>query len=114
MSIQRWRRPRSPLQFQNTSDTYREIGHRDAKFERRGPVRAAYGERLRKRFADDLIARRGFSRSDIALMRASYLQYEIFQTASGKGLTRDAPANSDTRTIHACVTGVGSLADNRR
>jgi hypothetical protein len=36
--------------------------------------------------ADDLTARhgRGFSKSSIALMRAFYLQWDIFQTPSGK------------------------------
>ena len=88
----RCRRPCSPLQFQNTSDTYREIGHRNAESERRGSLCAARGERHRKRFDDDLTARRGVSKSDIALMRASYLRSEIFQTASGKGLAQYPPA----------------------
>ncbi len=66
--------------------TYWEIGRRVVEFEQRGQVRAAYGERLWKRLADDLTARhgRGFSKSNIALMRAFYLQWEIFQTPSGK------------------------------
>ena len=66
--------------------TYWEVGRRIVQFEQRGHVRAAYGEGLWKRIADDLTARhgRGFSKSNIALMRAFYLQWEIFQTPSGK------------------------------
>jgi predicted nuclease of restriction endonuclease-like (RecB) superfamily len=66
--------------------TYWEIGRRVVEFEQRGRVRAVYGEKLWKRLAEDLTARhgRGFSKSNIALMRAFYLQWEIFQTPSGK------------------------------
>src|SRR5207244_2629464 len=66
--------------------SYWDIGRRIVEFEQRGHARAAYGERLWKRLADDLTARhgRGFSKSNIALMRAFYLQWEIFQTPSGK------------------------------
>src|SRR5438105_8641323 len=65
--------------------SYWDIGRRIVEFEQRGHARAAYGERLWKRLADDLTARhgRGFSKSNIALMRAFYLQWEIFQTPSG-------------------------------
>ena len=66
--------------------TYWEVGRRVVELEQRGQVRAAYGEGLWKRLADDLTARhgRGFSKSNIALMRAFYLQWDIFQTPSGK------------------------------
>lgn len=66
--------------------TYWEVGRRIVEFEQRGEARAAYGEKLWKRLAADLAARhgRGFSKSNIALMRAFYLQWEIFQTPSGK------------------------------
>jgi hypothetical protein len=66
--------------------TYWEVGRRVVEFEQRGQSRAAYGERLWKRLADDLTARhgRGFSKSNLALMRAFYLHWEIFQTPSGK------------------------------
>ena len=65
---------------------YWDVGRRIVEFEQRGQVRATYGEQLWKRLAADLTARhgRGFSKSNIALMRAFYLQWEIFQTASGK------------------------------
>lgn len=70
--------------------TYWEVGRRVVEFEQRGQARAAYGEGLWKRLADDLTARhgRGFSKSNIALMRAFYLQWEIFQTPSGKFAAR--------------------------
>ncbi len=66
--------------------TYWEVGRRIVEFEQRGQGRAAYGDKLWKRLAVDLTARhgRGFSKSNIALMRAFYLQWEIFQTPSGK------------------------------
>ncbi len=66
--------------------TYWEVGRRVVELEQRGQVRAAYGEGLWKRLADDLTARlgRGFSKSNIALMRAFYLQWNIFQTPSGR------------------------------
>ena len=66
--------------------SYWEVGRRIIELEQRGHVRAAYGEGLWKRLAADLTARhgRGFSKSSIALMRAFYLQWEIFQTPSGK------------------------------
>jgi predicted nuclease of restriction endonuclease-like (RecB) superfamily len=66
--------------------TYWDVGRRIIEFEQRGQVRATYGEKLWKRLAADLTARhgRGFSKSNIALMRAFYLQWEIFQTPSGK------------------------------
>jgi hypothetical protein len=70
--------------------TYWEVGRRVVEFEQRGQSRAAYGERLWKRLADDLTARygRGFSKSNLALMRAFYLHWEIFQTPSGKWLAQ--------------------------
>lgn len=75
--------------------TYWEVGRRVVELEQRGQVRAAYGERLWKRLADDLTARhgRGFSKSNIALMRAFYLQWNIFQTPSGKltAQAKDSP-----------------------
>jgi len=75
--------------------TYWEVGRRVVELEQRGQVRAAYGEGLWKRLADDLTARhgRGFSKSNIALMRAFYLQWEIFQTPSGKlvAQAKDSP-----------------------
>lgn len=66
--------------------TYWEVGRRIVEFEQRGKARAEYGERLWERLAEDLTARhgRGFSKSNLALMRSFYLTWEIFQTPSGK------------------------------
>jgi hypothetical protein len=67
--------------------TYWEVGRRIVELEQ---SRAAYGEKLWKRLAEDLTARhgRGFSKSNLALMRAFYLHWEIFQTVSGKWLAQ--------------------------
>lgn len=66
--------------------TYWESGRRIVEFEQGGKVRAEYGEALLKRLAQDLTARygRGFSKSNLFLMRSFYLSWQIFQTPSGK------------------------------
>jgi predicted nuclease of restriction endonuclease-like (RecB) superfamily len=65
--------------------TYWEIGRRIVEHEQGGKARAEYGEALLINLARDLMARygRGFSKSNIFLMRAFYLGWEIFQTPSG-------------------------------
>src|SRR5262245_57953451 len=65
---------------------YWDIGRRIVEFEQGGKARAQYGERLWQRLAQDLTAKhgRGFSKSNLAQMRAFYLGWEIFQTPSGK------------------------------
>lgn len=90
---------------------YWEVGRRIVEFEQRGQVRAAYGEELWKRLAADLTARhgRGFSKSNIALMRAFYLQWEIFQTASGKFVAQ--AKGSPFSQIHGTVDGEGLNAE---
>jgi predicted nuclease of restriction endonuclease-like (RecB) superfamily len=72
------------------SATYWQVGRRIVEFEQGGKARAEYGEGLWKRLAADLTARygRGFSKSNLAQMRAFYLGWEIFQTASGKFAVR--------------------------
>jgi len=66
--------------------TYWEVGRRVVEFEQGGKARAEYGEGLLQRLAHDLMARcgRGFSKSNLFLMRAFYLGWQIFQTPSGK------------------------------
>lgn len=66
--------------------TYWDIGRRIVEFEQGGKARAEYGAGLWKQLAADLTAKhgRGFSKSNLALMRAFYLGWEIFQTPSGK------------------------------
>ena len=65
--------------------TYWEVGRRVVEFEQGGKARAEYGEGLLQRLAHDLMARcgRGFSKSNLFLMRAFYLGWQIFQTPSG-------------------------------
>jgi predicted nuclease of restriction endonuclease-like (RecB) superfamily len=72
--------------------SYWEIGRRIVESEQGGAHRAAYGETLITRLADDLTRRfgRGFGRANLANMRAFYQQWpleRIFQTASGKSAT---------------------------
>jgi len=69
--------------------TYWEIGRRIVEFEQGGKGRAAYGEALMRRLADDLTRQfgRGFSRQNLQQMRLFYLAWPsslICQTASGK------------------------------
>lgn len=66
--------------------SYWEIGRRIVIFEQGGEGRAAYGEALMERLADDLTQRfgRGFSRQNLWQMRQFYLCYPISQTVSGE------------------------------
>jgi predicted nuclease of restriction endonuclease-like (RecB) superfamily len=67
-----------------------EIGRRIVEHEQKGAKRAAYGAELLKELSTRLSEEfgRGFSKSNLAAMRAFYLQWAervpIFQTASGK------------------------------
>jgi hypothetical protein len=66
---------------------YWEIGKEIIEFEQKGKVRAEYGEELIVRLAKDLTEKfgKGFSKSNVFLMRQFYLTYpEKFQTLSGK------------------------------
>jgi len=66
--------------------TYWEIGCRIVELEQGGERRAEYGEQVVTRLAADLTRRhgRGFSKSNVFLMRGFFLGWEIFQTPSGK------------------------------
>jgi len=69
--------------------TYWLIGRRTVEYEQKGQERAEYGEVLLVRLANDLSCRfgRGFSKSNLFMMRSFYLSYpesQIFQTVSGK------------------------------
>jgi hypothetical protein len=66
---------------------YWEIGREIIEFEQKGQLRAEYGEELILRLAKDMTKRlgKGFSKSNIFLMRQFYLTYPgKFQTLSGK------------------------------
>jgi len=66
--------------------TYWEIGRRIVEHEQGGQARAAYGEALLKRLANDLTRKhgRGFSERNLEQMRTFYLGWEISQTPSAK------------------------------
>lgn len=66
--------------------TYWEIGKRIVEYEQKGKEKADYGSELLKRLSSDLKLRygKGFSRSNVYLMRVFYLNYQKFQTVSGK------------------------------
>ena len=59
--------------------TYWEVGRRIVEFEQGGEKRAAYGEELLVRLADDLTARcgRGFSRFNLGRFRQFYLSAPV-------------------------------------
>jgi len=66
--------------------TYWEIGKVIIEHEQKGAEKAEYGSQLLKNLSKDLKLKygKGFSQSNIYLMRLFYLKYEIFQTLSGK------------------------------
>lgn len=66
--------------------TYWDVGRRIVEFEQGGKARSGYGEELLGQLSRDLTAKhgRGFSRSNVAQMRAFYLAWEIVQTPSGQ------------------------------
>ena len=63
-----------------------EIGKNIVEFEQNGNEKAEYGSALLTNLAKDLKARfgKGFSKSNIYLMRQFYLKYQIFQSVIGK------------------------------
>ncbi|MFH0990411.1 MAG: PDDEXK nuclease domain-containing protein [bacterium] len=85
--------------------TYWEIGQRIVEFEQRGYIRAAYGEQVIDKLAEDLTARfgRGFSRRNLFQIRAFFLAWDpnhIRQTLSGKSsIVQTLSAQSETATI---------------
>lgn len=66
--------------------TYWEIGKEIIEYEQKGKVRAEYGSKLLTQLSIDLKIRygKGFSKSNVYLMRQFYFQYPKFQTVSGK------------------------------
>jgi len=65
---------------------YFEIGRKIVEEEQSGKERAEYGKKLLDKLSNDLKIRygKGFSKSNIYLMRLFYLKYSKFQTVSGK------------------------------
>ncbi|MFH1510385.1 MAG: PDDEXK nuclease domain-containing protein [Candidatus Woesearchaeota archaeon] len=66
--------------------TYWRIGREIIEFEQKGNEKAEYGSRLLAEISKDLQAQhgKGFSKSNVYLMRQLYLKYPKFQTLSGK------------------------------
>lgn len=66
--------------------TYWEIGKNIVEYEQKGKEKAEYGSSLLDNLSRDLRDRygKGFSRSNVYLMRLFYLNYSNFQTVSGK------------------------------
>ena len=63
-----------------------EIGRYIVEYEQQGNEKADYGSALLTNLAKDLKARfgKGFSKSNIYLMRQFYLKHQIFQSVTGK------------------------------
>jgi len=81
---------------------YWEIGHEIVEFEQKGKLRAEYGEKLIVRLAKDMTERfgKGFSKSNVFLMRQFYLAYpQKFQTLSGKSETLSAELNREKSKV---------------
>jgi predicted nuclease of restriction endonuclease-like (RecB) superfamily len=76
--------------------TYWEVGRRIVEFEQRGAKRAAYGEELLKRLADDLTERfgRGFSQRNLSQMRLFYSEWPILQIDSAKSPQKNSQNGS--------------------
>jgi predicted nuclease of restriction endonuclease-like (RecB) superfamily len=68
------------------TETYWQVGRDIVEFEQGGSTRAEYGKRLVATLASDLTLRhgRGFSRSNVMMMRAFYLAFPKVQTLSGQ------------------------------
>lgn len=66
--------------------TYWEIGKRIVEYEQEGKEKADYGTALLDTLSRDLKIKygKGFSKSNVYLMRQFYLKYQKFQTVSGK------------------------------
>lgn len=66
--------------------TYWEIGKRIIDYEQEGKEKAEYGASLLDNLSKDLKLKygKGFSKSNVYLMRQFYLKYQKFQTVSGK------------------------------
>lgn len=66
--------------------TYWQIGHHIVEFEQKGKSKAEFGIELLDRLSKDLTLEygKGFSRSNVFLMRKFYLTFPKIQTASGQ------------------------------
>jgi predicted nuclease of restriction endonuclease-like (RecB) superfamily len=66
--------------------TYWEIGKLIVEYEQKGNEKAEYGSNLLLSLSRDLAYQygKGFSKSNVYMMRLFYLKYQTFQTVSGK------------------------------
>ena len=66
--------------------TYWNNGRHIVEFEQKGNVRASYGDKLLVRLSKDLTIAygKGFSRSNLFMIRQFYVRFPKFQTVSGK------------------------------
>ncbi len=66
--------------------TYWRIGRQMVEFEQGGKEKSEYGSALLGKLSGDLVSRygKGFSRSNLYLMRELYIKYPKIQTLSGK------------------------------
>jgi len=67
-------------------ETYWHIGQYIVEFEQEGKIKASYGKGLLNKLSKDLSVGygKGFSLSNVYLMRSFFIKYPIFQTVSGK------------------------------
>lgn len=67
-------------------ETYWNIGKRIVEYEQKGGEKAEYGTELLTKLSKDLSLKygKGFSKSNVYLMRLLYIKYPKFQTLSGK------------------------------
>ncbi|MBU0459466.1 MAG: DUF1016 family protein [Nanoarchaeota archaeon] len=66
--------------------TYWDIGRKIVEYEQKGEEKAEYGSKLLEKLSRDLKLRygKGFSKSNVYLMRQFYVDHPKFQTVSGK------------------------------
>ncbi|MEW6738623.1 MAG: PDDEXK nuclease domain-containing protein [Nitrospirota bacterium] len=76
---------------------YYEIGREIVEFEQKGKARAGYGEELIKRLSKDMTERfgRGFSTTNLKMMRLFYQAFPIRQTVSDESLASIRQTPSD-------------------
>lgn len=67
-------------------ETYWQIGKQIVEFEQDGSEKAEYGSEVLKTLSKDLKNKfgKGFSKSNLYVMRQLYLKFPIFQSVSGK------------------------------
>ncbi|MCX6852944.1 MAG: PDDEXK nuclease domain-containing protein [Verrucomicrobia bacterium] len=96
-----------------------EIGRRIVEHEQKGAKRAAYGTELLKELSERLTEEfgRGFSKSNLAAMRAFYLMWservQIFQQPIGKLIESEISKQSAEKSMPAKIRQqpIGKLAD---